>query len=138
MAHRKPKQTLFFFCVLCGQSSQFEPNRSRPAPTSCIAIRNLRGPRKFFRHQSHDSILRDNSTSPRRSQRGRAATKTRSISRKGAKAAKVGKNLMKSFETILSSFRTWRLCAFAGTISDSECFQHRDYLRRPRKFWATV
>src|SRR5881397_1122112 len=33
---------------------------------------------------------------------------------------------------------TWRLCALAGGISGSDCFQLPDHLRRRRKFWTIV
>jgi hypothetical protein len=52
--------------------------------------------------------------SPQSSQRGRAATETRNISRKDAKAAKVGKNGEKnsqeylSFRSTLGAFAPWR------------------------------
>ena len=60
-----------------------------------------------------------------------AATETRNISRKDAKAAKVGKNGENHLrEYFMFPLRTWRLCALAGGISESETLRSPENLRR--------
>jgi hypothetical protein len=62
-------------------------------------------------------------------QRGEAAIGTRNISRKDAKAAKVGKNGENHLrEYFIFPLRTWRLCALAGGISESENLRLPEYL----------
>src|SRR5215831_8043272 len=67
--------------------------------------------------------------SPRRTQRGKAATEFRIISRKDAKAAKKKKKYLSELSV---------LGALAGGISESEMFRILENSPKPRKFRIVV
>jgi len=59
----------------------------------------------------------------------------RNVSRKDAKAAKIGEELKIICQTFFITLAPLRL---GGKISDSECLTIADHLRKPRKFRSII
>src|SRR5215471_15365433 len=75
--------------------------------------------------------------SPRRTQRGEAATEFRIISRKDAKAAKKKKKYLSELSVLGAPSTRLRTC-LAGGISESEMFRILENLPKPRNFSSIV